>query len=895
MKVRGLLWRISSFALAALALVACKEEEENTGAPNVEISKSTLKFEDKASASQTIQLTATRDWVAKTDAEWIAIDPASGKGSASAVDVKITVLENAGLDRSATVTFDIGFASKTLTVEQVGSGSASDAIVYKNNFDKEEATKKFGENDSSWPYLDQFDGWKNAEGSGVGSETYDFKRMSVRANSKSNGSEYSDYEGSGSNNLFFGSSAYFRVSGIALPAEGSNFSLTFGSEKYLQEGDSKFNHDEFHVYISNDGSKWVELEYAFPNGDKEGRWDLATSTFTLPEGTTSLSVHVTADAASAYRLDDLNLSVSSEAGTAIDFSKGIEIAIGGGSTGGDWTDLPGATGEGTETSPYNVAKALNLVHSANVPTAEVYVKGIISSLGEFNDQFGNYTYNISDDGKTTNEFTIYRGKYIGGEKFTSEDQLSVGKTVVVKGTIVLYKGDTPEMNANNELISIDGQGGGTVEPVSGSIADVIAAEKGAECSTEGVVAGIYKKGCVITDGKDYLLCYNANSNFIAPDVKIGDNIQVSGTRTSYDPLPQLAFTYDNIKTVSSGNSVTYPTPVKVDASNISSFDKTKATWFEFTGVLSISGNYYNVKIDGTTTQGSLSYPLDDFNLSQYEGQSVTYRGFFAGGSNSKYLNMMLVQIEQGTGSYFGVSKTAISANADATSATFNVTGNVDWTVTSSDAAYTVSPASGNGASEVTVSFAANTTEQDKTVKLTVSTTAEVTTKTYEVTLTHKGVSAAGEEDYSSNVTWTLGDYAYDNTSTNNKQTATINGVEVDNLIKLGTSKKQGTVTITVPAGTKTFSFYAVAWKGETKGKLTANLGEGTTPVTFDVKSNDGATGTPPYTITVESSDKYSVDVTALTGGSPLPADVKVTVSFTGSKNRVLLFGIQAHK
>lgn len=42
------------------------------------------------------------------------------------------------------------------------------------------------------------------------------------------------------------------------------------------------------------------------------------------------------------------------------------------------------------------------------------------------------------------------------------------------------------------------------------------------------------------------------------------------------------------------------------------------------------------------------------------------------------------------------------------------------------------------------------------MKLTVSTTADVATKSYTVTLTHKGVSAAGTEDFSSSVEWTLG-------------------------------------------------------------------------------------------------------------------------------------------
>ena len=99
-----------------------------------------------------------------------------------------------------------------------------------------------------------------------------------------------------------------------------------------------------------------------------------------------------------------------------------------------------------------------------------------------------------------------------------------------------------------------------------------------------------------------------------------------------------------------------------------------------------------------------------------------------------------------TGPKFSVSTTALTAKAGDTSASFDVKGNVKWTVSSSNAAYTVSPASGDGAGTVTVKFAANETEKDVTVKLTVSTTEDVATKSYTVVLTHKGKSAAGEGD-----------------------------------------------------------------------------------------------------------------------------------------------------
>jgi len=92
---------------------------------------------------------------------------------------------------------------------------------------------------------------------------------------------------------------------------------------------------------------------------------------------------------------------------------------------------------------------------------------------------------------------------------------------------------------------------------------------------------------------------------------------------------------------------------------------------------------------------------------------------------------------------FGVDKNAISAAADETSATFNVTGNVDWTV-SCPTGVTASPASGTGAATVTLSFSKNTESTQKKYEITVSTEdAKIATKTQKVTLTQAAAGLTG--------------------------------------------------------------------------------------------------------------------------------------------------------
>lgn len=100
-------------------------------------------------------------------------------------------------------------------------------------------------------------------------------------------------------------------------------------------------------------------------------------------------------------------------------------------------------GDGTLASPYNATKALQLARALdeNGSIENVYVTGKIASVTEVSTQFGNATYTITDGSAT---FSIYRGYWLNGDKFTSADQIKVGAEVVVNGTLVNFKGNTPD-------------------------------------------------------------------------------------------------------------------------------------------------------------------------------------------------------------------------------------------------------------------------------------------------------------------------------------------------------------------------------------------------------------------------------------------------------------------
>ena len=145
--------------------------------------------------------------------------------------------------------------------------------------------------------------------------------------------------------------------------------------------------------------------------------------------------------------------------------------------------------------------------------------------------------------------------------------------------------------------------------------------------------------------------------------------------------------------------------------------------------------------------------------------------------------------------------------------------------------------------------------------------------------------AGGDSVYEPGITWTLGDKAYDKTSGTNAQTGTINGVQVKDMLKLGTGSLVGNATLNVPAGTAKLGFYCVAWKGK-KASLKFSV-NGTEISTVTPAANAGATGNPPYTITLADSDYYEV-----TMPSTAAASVKVE-TLDNANGRVIIIGLKA--
>ena len=466
----------SFFALAmvvgsALGFVACEDKGNDVVAnPTVEVSTKSLNFAMEE-GSQDVDITANSDWKVEVDVDWVTVTPANGTG-----DAKITVavaMNDTGAARETTVkvialhkTYG-NWETKKIALKQSASNDTpvTEELLYSDNFDGEEATKEYGSG-TSWPYIDQFPQFANPEGPAAENVTYSGSGVSVRANSTSN-SSYSDYAGSGSNNIFFGGGAYFQVNDIALDAAQLNYKMTFGSEKYTQDGDSTFKPEEFIVSISKNGTEWAALEYTYA-GTEPGRWNVATVDFTLAAGTDKLYIKFEAKVASVYRLDDVKFYIGN---------------------GGQTVDLDNIEApQPSEATKVTVAEFLNAAEDSTI----YELTGKITNVT--NTTYGNFYIN---DG--TGEVLIYGlCSPTGEQKYWAESGAKVGDTITVQTVRTSYNG-TPQGKNAIFVSLVPGEGGEepTPEPAEGPYASDVAFV----CATDDSTNAAYSLGATTINGQ----------------------------------------------------------------------------------------------------------------------------------------------------------------------------------------------------------------------------------------------------------------------------------------------------------------------------------------------------------------------------------------------------------
>ncbi len=268
----------------------------------------------------------------------------------------------------------------------------------------------------------------------------------------------------------------------------------------------------------------------------------------------------------------------------------------------------------------------------------------------------------------------------------------------------------------------------TVNPGPSSIADVLAASLDASVYTTGIVAQVNLKGFIITDGTNNILVYeNA-----APTVVEGQSVKVSGTRDAYNNIPQISSPV--ITKGATGQSFDRGTPTVITSTNATGH--TRSVYVSLTGTLTISGNYTNIAIEGSTTQGSL-YQLDktiDFTggkVTKMDGKEVTVLGYVAG-STAGYLNIAVVDVILLP--YIDYTAPENAGFADNSTTTIAVDANVTWTAAKGTDNDNIIKNVTYNATSITVTFNANTDDAEKTATIVITPETSSGLSTVEVTV-----------------------------------------------------------------------------------------------------------------------------------------------------------------
>lgn len=511
------------------------------------------------------------------------------------------------------------------------------------------------------------------------------------------------------------------------------------------------------------------------------------------------------------------------------------------------------------------------------------IKGTITGID--NTTYGNMT--VTDK---TGSVYIYGTLYEGAQKQFSKYGVEVGDIVVVEGPRGSYNGSPQLVNATilaieKSLIKVESVDPETAElPIEGGILTVTLTAKG-----DGVEVVIPE------ENKSWISVSGMNVSGTSAVVSFNIAENAGGDRSS-----ELSF-----KTTKSGKEYTAVTSfsqkgaiIEATAAEINAAADGD-TQYRITGYVSKVANtqYGNLYIRDHSGEVFV-YGTNDFaNTGIEEGDIITVVGPKTSHNGPQMKNVTLENridvkdidlasfkaLADDSETWYRISGTVAESTEPNTKLDLETYGNLALTDGTNEVyVYGVVPGWG-GASKLFGTLGVKLGDKLTIVCHKASFTKDEYTlhqasKAFYVSHETPADPEAPLGTYESNVKYTLGDYAY------NDGVATVNGTENVATIKLGSSSKIGSATITLPKGTTSVSFYAVAWKGKT-ATLQFSIGD-TVIGTQAIVGNDGATGNAPYTLTVADTDKYSLTMAAL------EADTEVTVT-TVEAVRVILFGIQA--
>ena len=365
------------------------------------------------------------------------------------------------------------------------------------------------------------------------------------------------------------------------------------------------------------------------------------------------------------------------------------------------------------------------IEKADPNTAYCLVGEVTSSV--------NTTYCSFDMSDGTGTVVVW--KVINKEQWLTV--VKQGGTVTVSGKYYKYEKDGTVKHEMIDAYIEDFKEGEAPKDISTeSISDVVAAPNESNVTLSNVtVVATAAKGFLVKDVADaYLFVYGEAS------CNAGDVVTVKGSKSVFYGMPQLK---NPEVTVTGSKTITHPAAEDI-TSSFDSFTSSSVKYISFAGTLTQNDNYYNVNVDGASANvGSILAPSQD--ISAFIGvPGVTYTGYYVYTSSTKFINIVLTDIQAGNTPYLSVSPANVTVLATATETEISVKSNTTWTAACDNAAFALDKTQGENSATIKVTFAANEESTEK--KATVTFTYDGG-KTATVAITQKAAGAAGTPVY----------------------------------------------------------------------------------------------------------------------------------------------------
>lgn len=554
----------------------------------------------------------------------------------------------------------------------------------------------------------------------------------------------------------------------------------------------------------------------------------------------------------------------------------------------------------------NIASNTNFTFTFTAAQQINYSNGVV--LGDMTDE--TIRFSVSTDGSSYAPVALKVKKVASGYWYLCTAEFKLPAGVSTDKIWVRFDGYA---GLENHGLRIDdfklyegGNGSELVVPsvdyTKGTVAEAIAAGAGKNYEVAATVVAMHMQGILIGDASGVMLAFLGE----APAVAVNDAVTVKGTTELRNGVIQ--FGKEGLSVAKTGTgSYNTPAPEVMDGTAVTAYiataleNKAVYKYVKYNGEFTVSGNYYNVVIAGTTTKGSVAYGKSEW--ASFNDKPVTVEGWLLGGT-ANYLQTMATSVTVDSSTPI----VEISAPQQF-AATSPVAQTLNYTVTNTTASAVTFAIEGTNADKFSLGTKTDNTivvsakgDNASTAAYTANLVAKVAGATV-ATVALKQAAPASGDDTKGTYTSMAGMIPTADNSANAIYTAeiTVPGSSVVAGMKFGTGSKAGVFTTGAlgVTGNKKLSFYAVAWKSKSaKLYVRVDNGGSVSPVSVDLRGDDGATGNPPFKTIAwsDETDYFTLELSDLTASSTLTFSTSstFTAASDSSTGRAVVCGVQIY-